>query len=179
MRSRREIEKLVSQILRKLEINAPPVPVEEIAVAQGLPVIESPFASDVSGALIRTDGLAGIAVNGTQHPNRKRFTIAHELGHYLLEHEGEGDHLDWKFTVLRRDGNSSEANDTQEMEANFFAASLLMPRDCLRRDLSLRASFNGEAELQQDDILVLAKKYQVSEKAMSYRLINLGLISPI
>lgn len=179
MRSHREIEQLVQQILRKHEINEPPIPVEEISVGEGLAVLESPFASDVSGALIRSGGIAGIAVNASQHPNRKRFTIAHELGHYLLEHKGNEDHLDWKFTVLRRDGNSSEANDTQEMEANFFAASLLMPRDYLRRDLNLRANFNGEAELQQDDILTLARRYQVSEKAMSYRLINLGLVSPV
>lgn len=178
MRSRREIEHQINQLLGQHGITQPPIPIEAIAVAEGLPIVESPFAGDVSGALIRSSGLNGIAVNGSQHPNRKRFTIAHELAHHLLEHEGE-DHLDWKFTILRRDGKSSEATDTQEMEANFFAASLLMPRQFLREDLALRANFNGEAELNSEGLLELARRYQVSETAMKYRLINLGLISPI
>jgi len=179
MRSRREVEYLVSQILGKHGITEPPVPIEAIAVAENLPVVESPFGTDVSGALIRSKGFSGIAVNGSQHPNRKRFTVAHELAHYIMEHKGGDDHLDWKFTVLRRDGKSSEGTETQEMEANFFAASLLMPRPFLRKDLELRAGPNGEADLQPEDILALAKKYQVSETAMKYRLINLAFISPI
>jgi Zn-dependent peptidase ImmA (M78 family) len=179
MRSRHEVEYLVSQILSKHHITDPPVPIEAIAVAENLPIVESPFGTDVSGALIRSRGFSGIAVNGSQHPNRKRFTVAHELAHYIMEHKGEHDHLDWKFTVLRRDGKSSEGTETQEMEANFFAASLLMPRIFLRRDLELRAGSNGEADLQSEDIQALAKRYLVSETAMTYRLINLGLISPI
>ena len=179
MRSRQEIEQVVSQILTKHRILSPPIPIEAIAVGENLPVVESPFGSDISGALIRSNGFTGIAVNGSQHPNRKRFTVAHELAHHVLEHLGEQDHLDWKFTILRRDEKSSDASDTREMEANFFAASLLMPRELLKKDLQQRISANGEADLQPRDIQALAKRYQVSETAMKYRLMNLGFISPI
>ena len=179
MRSRRQIEQIVAQILVKHRIQNAPIPVEAIAVAENLPVIESSFGSDVSGALIRSNGFTGIAVNGSQHPNRKRFTVAHELAHHALAHVGEHDHIDWKFTILRRDGKSSEASDDREMEANFFAASLLMPKEFLKKDLLLRIGTNGEADLQSEDILTLAKRYQVSETAMKYRLMNLGFISPI
>jgi Zn-dependent peptidase ImmA (M78 family) len=178
MSSRREIEQEVSMLMSKHQVESPPVRVKEIAEGEGLIVVESPFPSDISGALIQSDGRAVIAVNGEQHPNRVRFTIAHELAHYLLAHKGE-DHLDWKFTVLRRDGKSSEATDDDEMDANFFAANLLMPRDFVRSDVKVRASFNGEASLNTEDIRVLARKYEVSETAMNYRLINLGLIDPI
>jgi Zn-dependent peptidase ImmA (M78 family) len=178
MRSRREIEQEVLMLMSKHQVQAPPVRVKEIAVAEGLIVVESPFPSDISGALIQSEGRAAIAVNGEQHPNRIRFTIAHELAHHVLAHKGE-DHLDWKFTILRRDGKSSEATDEDEMDANFFAASLLMPKDFVRGDVAVRARFNGEALLNVEDIRILARKYEVSETAMNYRLINLGLIDPI
>jgi Zn-dependent peptidase ImmA (M78 family) len=83
--------------------------------------------ADVSEALIRSGNLQGIAVKASQALVRKRFSVAHELAHFLLNHLDK-DHLDWQFTVIRRDGRPSEAEDDQEIAANFFAASLLMPK---------------------------------------------------
>jgi Zn-dependent peptidase ImmA (M78 family) len=80
---------------------------------------------------------------------------------------------------LRRDGKSSEASDIDEIEANSFAANLLMPKEFLLKDLRLQAGSNGEVELSKDQLSALARKYQVSETAMNFRLINLGFISPI
>lgn len=179
MRSRREIEQIALQLIRRHKITTPPIPIDAIATSEGLRIVEAPFPGEISGALIRSGGTSGIAVNGAQHKNRQRFTIGHELAHHLLDHKGEQDHLDWKFTILRRDGKSSEGSDTDEMEANFLAASLLMPKDLLRQDLTILADSNGELDLQPQQIQTLAKRYLVSEKAMTYRLINLGFISPI
>jgi Zn-dependent peptidase ImmA (M78 family) len=178
MRSRGEIELLVATLLSRHGVQAPPVPVREIAISEGLRVIESSISGDVSGALLRSNGMSVIAVNESHHSNRQRFTIGHELAHHFLSHEGEREHLDWQFTVLRRDGKSSEATDAYEIEANFFAASLLMPKDFLRRDVAQLARFNGEAELGEGDIRSLARRYEVSQLAMSYRLVSLGLIDP-
>jgi len=141
-------------------------------------LLESPFPSDVSGALVRSGKVVAIAVNLSQHANRQRFTIAHELAHYFLKHTEGEDHLDRKFTVLRRDENSSTATDENEIQANYFAACLLMPEEFLRRDVAQLARFNGETVLSEPEIFSLAKKYQVSRAAMSYRLVNLGLIDP-
>jgi Zn-dependent peptidase ImmA (M78 family) len=174
--SREEIETRVDELLREHSIENLPVRVELIARSAGLPLVEKAMDADVSGALVSAGGQFGIAVNATHAPVRKRFTIAHELGHYLLEHE-PGDHLDWEFTVIRRDGRSSEANDRQEIEANFFAASLLMPRHFLRADVERKCRFNGEVQLDEGEIAVLAKKYGVSKTAMHYRLVNLGFVS--
>ncbi|MDR3793578.1 MAG: ImmA/IrrE family metallo-endopeptidase [Terracidiphilus sp.] len=179
MRPRVDIEQRVASLLVEHGITEPPIPAAIIAKNSGLHVIESPIPGEVSGALLRTRGMTVIAVNSGHHPNRRRFTIAHELGHYFLNHEGEKEHLDWTFTVLRRDGRSSEATDDGEIEANFFAANLLMPKAFLREDISQLARFNGEVVLSQSDVLSLARRYEVSELAMTYRLISLGFIDPI
>jgi Zn-dependent peptidase ImmA (M78 family) len=179
MSTRREIEETVSGLLMKHQIFGSPVPVERIATDEGLPIIEHALPGDVSGALISSKGVSAIAVNSANHMNRRRFTIAHELAHAKLGHKGDHDHIDWTFTVLRRDGKSSEATDVQEIEANTFAADLLIPREFLLKDLKLLVKSNGEIELSNVQLLALARKYQVSETAMKFRLINLGLISPI
>jgi Zn-dependent peptidase ImmA (M78 family) len=175
MKNRLEIEKSVATLLKKHSITEPPVPVERIARAEGLPIIETVYSGDVSGALIRSNGLVGIAVNTTHHPNRRRFTVAHELAHFQLKHEGE--HVDRDFTVLRRDDRSSEANDWLEIEANAYAACLLMPREFLLRDL--RVNFKGDLDLSEEHLATIAKRYKVSTTALNYRLINLGLLSPV
>jgi len=178
MINRKEIESRVSELLRRHSIVCAPVRIDELAKAEGLAVVESPFPSDVSGALLRHGDVAAIAVNGRQSPNRKRFTVAHELAHYLLDHK-DRDHIDWKFTVIRRDGKSSQASDEQEIEANAFAANLLMPRQFLLEDVQIYKNFNGEVEIDGIAQQALARKYQVSEIALTYRLANLGLIDPL
>ena len=179
MRTRREIEENVSSLLAKHDIREAPVPVDLIARQEGLRIVASAFDSDISGALLRSNGVAGIAVNANQSVTRKRFTIAHELAHFLLDHRHDEDHLDWEFTVLRRDDRSAEGTDTREIEANAFAANLLMPKDFLRRDLRQFLNRNGVLDLAQPDRMLLARKYRVSDVAMTYRLVNLGFISPV
>jgi Zn-dependent peptidase ImmA (M78 family) len=179
MITRQEIEERVAALLRKHQIHGAPVPVDRVATDEGVLVIEHALHGDVSGALISSNGVSAIAVNSAHHPRRRRFTIAHELAHYLLGHKGDQDHVDWKFTVIRRDGSSSEANNVQEIEANSFAANLLMPKEFLFEDLKLEAGSNGDMDLSADQISALARRYRVSDTAMTYRLTNLGLISPI
>lgn len=174
--TRRQIEQKVDDLLLEHDIDSVPVPVEAIARAVGLPIVETEMEADVSGALIRSGDLQGIAINASQAPVRKRFTVAHELAHFLLNHVDK-DHVDWQFTVIRRNGRSSEAEDDQEIAANFFAASLLMPKHILRQDVEDHKRFDGEVSLDDSDVLLLAKKYKVSEAAMRYRLQNLGFMS--
>jgi Zn-dependent peptidase ImmA (M78 family) len=174
--TRRDIEQQVKDILDEFSISSVPVPVETIARGKGLLIVETQMDPDVSGALIKNENVQGIAVNASQAPVRKRFTVAHELAHHILNHVDK-DHLDWQFTVIRRDGLSSEAEDYQEIIANFFAASLLMPKHLLRQDIERFKRFDGEIRIEEADLFLLAKKYKVSEMAMRYRLQNLGFIS--
>lgn len=152
-------------------IRKPPIPVEKIARKLGLEVRYEPLQGDLYGALVRGDGENYIGVNSLNHPNRRRFTIAHELGHFVL-HEGIKVHVDKGLRVNWRDEESSQAVSDEEMEANRFAAELLMPLQFLSRDIEKLKS------VRQETIALLANRYRVSTQAMRIRLGSFGYILP-
>jgi Zn-dependent peptidase ImmA (M78 family) len=104
-------------------------------------------------------------------PTRRRFTIAHELGHFLL-HRNEELHVDERFPIGFRSELSSKALDAAEIEANQFAAELLMPSTLLIDHVRSLSSI-GDAETA---VSQLAHLYEVSEQAMTIRLSALGLL---
>jgi Zn-dependent peptidase ImmA (M78 family) len=169
------IEQQAARLLEENDVRRAPVPVEAIAKAAGLDVRYAPTSDDVSGALIRNGDTAVIAVNSAQHENRQRFTIAHEIGHFIL-HKRTERHFDEDFRIDYRNTVSSEATERNEIEANRFAAALLMPETFLRRDL-----MRMEADESKGDVAIqtLAVRYKVSARAMELRLLNLGFISPV
>jgi Zn-dependent peptidase ImmA (M78 family) len=170
MRKPRSVEVIrreAADILKKYRIKHPPVPVERIAETLGARVRYSPYDGELAGMLVRGNGQTVIGVNSLHHLNRQRFTIAHECGHFLF-HKGEV-HIDRAFRVNRRDAVSSLAVDPDEIEANRFAAELLMPFDMITADLVERGiDAENEQELKQ-----LAQKYQVSVQAMTHRVTNI------
>lgn len=159
------IERIVDGLVEG--VHAAPVPVEAMVRAHGITLRSGDLGEDVSGLLIRGgDGAdAIIGVNATQPRTRRRFTIAHEFGHFLL-HEGISEHVDQGYRVNFRSGESALATNVEEIEANFFAASLLMPRRLL--------DAHGAIEAVDSDSLVgqLAATFEVSRHAMSLRLAN-------
>src|SRR6202049_1685842 len=132
---RRKIESLVRDLLATYDITTAPVPVERIAKAKGARLFHQSLEDDVSGFLYRDEAQAVIGVNTHHAPVRQNFTMAHELGHLLL-HDQEKLHVDHGFRVRLRDDVSSQGTDEPEREANFFAASLLMPKVFLEADLA-------------------------------------------
>jgi Zn-dependent peptidase ImmA (M78 family) len=88
-----------------------------------------------------------------------------------MKNDPSGVHVDRDFKVMLRDTNSSRATDPVEIEANAYAADLLMPRSMLVKEAELRAGFDIE-----DDKLIqgLAAKYKVSAQAMTFRLTNIA-----
>jgi len=162
-----KIEHIVQDLLRKHAITSPPVPVHDIAKSEGTTVDVHKFNKEISGLLLRTGDRAIIAVEKTQTPTRQRFTVAHELGHLLL-HNGEELRVDTQFKLNMRSPQSSTAEDIEEIDANAFAASLLMPQNFLRKDV---ADFLDIDDARQ--VLALSKRYQVSAQAMTIRLVNL------
>ena len=176
---RKAIRKIVRNLLRQNRVLQAPVPLRRIAASLGLAIEQTPGnAENLSGFLVR-DARAHTAIIGvnSSHPkNRQRFTIAHEIAHFLL-HEGEPVYVDGRetFRVDRRSFQSSKGDHPDEIEANAFAAELLMPADLLRNDLD---DVGEHVDLADEDALKsLAKKYEVSVAAMSFRLANLGYIS--
>ncbi len=108
-------------------------------------------------------GKTTIYYNPNHHENRQRFTIAHELAHFLLGHLNENQKEYRDFTNSFQTPNS----DQKEIEANKLAAKILMPEDKLYF-LIYKKGITSVKEL--------AKIMRVSEAAMEYRLKNLGWI---
>src|SRR5437879_1255101 len=169
----RRIETIVRRLLDEHKISKLPVPVQSLARSLTAIVSYSPFEGDISGMVFRHEDQVIIGVNSLHHPNRQRFTIAHEIGHMIL-HKGVEMHVDRAYRVNLRDDISSQAVDPEEIQANRFAAELLMPEHMLIEDLrGQEIDFENEADLRR-----LSLKYQVSLQALTLRLTNLGLISP-
>lgn len=163
------IRAIVASFLREFGISDTPVPVEELVRRYGAELRYVPCEDDgLSGMLFRDDDRKIIGINSLHHTNRQRFTIAHELGHLLL-HKGKEVHIDRVFRVNLRNAVSSQASDREEIEANRFAAELLMPYDFLMKDVK-----DGYIDIEdEEEIEELAKKYRVSTQAMTFRLMNI------
>jgi Zn-dependent peptidase ImmA (M78 family) len=158
-----------------------PVPVEYVAHRLGLRVESVRLGEDVSGLLVLHGNLATIGYNEEQSLVRQRFTVAHELGHFCLhaaEAHESGLFIDKKFRIeYWRDGTSSTGSQTQEIEANRFAASLLMPEELVRKTI-IQPGYQID-EGDDDALQELASKFEVSVQAMSLRLASLGLFESI
>jgi Zn-dependent peptidase ImmA (M78 family) len=154
------------RLATKFRVHQPPVRVEELAEHLGIEIRREEFPDDISGALFRGEGRALIAINRSHHSNRQRFTIAHELGHYLL-HPDSPANYDAKHQVgVHFRGKTRNGEwDSKEIEANRFAAELLMPR---RMILAAMDDIRGDL-----DASGLAHLFEVSEEAMTYRLAEL------
>lgn len=119
-----------------------------------------------SGFCVRNAQGSQVVLNDEHHINRKRFTAAHELGH-LINHCNHGRDEDVfvdKTVAYNRDSASATGEIQKEIEANRFAAEILMPEDFIREELE------GKESLVYEDVEELAKKYQVSERAMTIRI---------
>jgi Zn-dependent peptidase ImmA (M78 family) len=160
-------------LLKEARVKKPPVPVEELASLVRAKIRFEPFAGQLYGMVHRySNGTAVIGVNSIDAPNRQRFTIAHEIAHLLL-HKDESLHVDEKSPIGLRNEQSSKATDAKEIEANQFAAELLMPFKFLEKDLQ-QLSVDIESE---DAVAQLAQKYQVSVQAMTIRLSALRVLA--
>lgn len=171
---RKHIRQVVEGILDALNCGTPPVNVDKVARHLGATIEEADANEKLSGVLLRGSqpNLTVIGVNATHAPRRKRFTIGHECGHLCL-HGMKEVHVDEGIRVHRRDQKSGEGVDEAEIEANLFAAELLMPQRFLAADLEDAESFDMADESTIEE---LADRYDVSVQAMTFRLANLGYI---
>ena len=165
-KARKEARKL----LDRHGVKTAPVPIERIAKGQGVRVEYAPLDSELSGLAHIRDDVPIIGINTLHAPTRQRFTLAHELAHVQL-HRRELEravHVD--RGSLRRDALAAEGVDPIEIEANTFAAELLMPTGFLISALEDRS-----VDLEDDKaVAALAKRFRVSDAAMRYRLGSLG-----
>ncbi len=146
-----------NELLEAAVIMQPPVDIQHLAELCGVQVLERPFPDALSGLVLEMRPGAIIGINSNHHANRKRFSMAHELGHHLLKHAE-------RFHIDVNDGDLPGNDYQSERAANEFAAELLMPR----RLVVPRFDANPDPP-------ALAGEFVVSEIAMGYRLVNLGL----
>jgi len=171
------IERLATELISKYSIDKPSIPIDMIAQKEGLSLVSHDLGENVSGVLVIKDKKGIIGYNVNHAKVRRRFTIAHELGHYVLHgHLSDKDEVfvDKDFIVKFRNNINSynKAEERQESEANAFAAALLMPEHLIEKEFeNSHLAEMGEPEL----ISYLAKKFEVSVLAMTYRLTNLNL----
>jgi Zn-dependent peptidase ImmA (M78 family) len=170
---RQTVEARASKLLTSMGIQEIPVPVEKIAKSLGARVRFSPLDDELSGFVFIKDGVPIIGVNSLHHQNRQRFTIAHEIAHLHLHpnYITTEVHVDKKFAepVLKRDASSATGNERLEVEANQFAAALLMPTDILNELLEASPiDIEDESSIEE-----WSKEFNVSKAALQYRIRNL------
>lgn len=167
-RSSRVLRRQVTRILEKCEVTGPAVPVEKIARSLGAELRFLPYDGELAGMLARNVGAKPvIGINSRHSKARQRFTIAHELGHLTLHDINV--HIDRDFRVMNRDSMSSTATNPLEIEANRFAAELLMPYDMVLAEFDEQ----GVDMEHLDEVSRLAKRYGVSVQAMMHRIANI------
>lgn len=124
------------------------------------------FPDSLSALCIRKDGQKFAAVNRNHHPNRKRFSLAHEIGHWVLAHMTESLLPEVTLDNPPNPNQYREYDRIRESEANQFAGELLVPSVHLR---------NIAKETM--DVATLAKHFHVSPQVVTIRLMNTkGLI---
>lgn len=174
-----QIENIALSLLSESNQYLVPVDVKKIVKEKGLSIQLLDFGDDVSGVFLSDGVKASIGVNQNNTPNRQRFTIAHELGHYILGHQRQSVFIDSPakyYTILFRDNDSSTGEFIQEREANAFAAALLMPKQLLIDEIHRIYKEKDKFDEDFDLIRNLCKKFQVSRQAMTLRLTNLDLL---
>ena len=183
------IEKKANETRQKLrQPNKCSIDIEDLMKAHNIYYFPKELPDNISGASMITKNEKKIIVVNQTHPEtRKKFTIAHELGHLLLGHDtalntqdaGLGDAQHDPSQILFRDDKTSEGSDWREVEANHFAASLLMPREILNKEIQklIKAQSKfSKSYLSESDVWELAGLFKVSPISMSIRLSRLGFI---
>lgn len=162
-RPSRELAELkATALLSRAGFAKPPVDVEECARAAGIAmVMRSDLGvgsrDDTSAVLMQRGEVLTALINARQSPARQRFSLAHEIGHWVLERTPSSSEL---APIASRSRRYNEL----ERICDYFAASLLMPRRWMQQ-------FVAEGRTAGE----LAKLFDVSMPAMSARMRELDL----
>ena len=151
------IRQEADQLLRAAGATAAPISLRDVVSFLNLSLLQKsrePFSSEA--ALVPLGDGHAIELRGQANERRLRFTIAHEIGHFVL-HKGRA--------LSERGGSTSQYTARLEREADQFAAELLMPEHLVRQAV---------LELGADPHR-LADRFDVSAQAMGIRLRRLGL----
>lgn len=142
--------------------NLVPVDLGKVCEYLGFRYIEvNNFPNSLSALCIEQGGVKYAAVNASHHPHRKRFSLAHELGHWVLGHTHSYSRSDVTIDNPPEPEDSIKNNAIEESEADEFAGELLVPLMHLKKHIS-----------QTPDIEKLATIFNVSTQVVSIRLLS-------
>lgn len=149
----------------KLEL---PVDLEKVARRLGIEVHEREFAEEIDGLYLRMEGVSPVIAVNTSYrkpPVRRRFTLAHEIGHHLLANRvaSSGRHFFFDSAKTRQ--------SIMERACDRFAALLLMPEDLVNHHFE-ELRYNPARRVG-----IMAQRFGVSAWAMRRRLRELSLVS--
>jgi len=173
----KNLSETVNELLINANITKAPVPIKQIASMCGANVIGYDFGEEISGVLVVEGNKGTIGFNTANSRVRQRFTIAHELGH-LKQHvslntKEKEFFVDKDFIVkFRSDKQYTSKEIAQERQANAFAAAILMPKKFILEEMK-DPKYKGLHETSL--IEELAKVFEVSVPAMTYRLSDLNI----
>jgi len=146
-------------LLSQAQITRPPVDLDMCARVAGVQLVAYADLGTQSALLSLVEGIVGVVINSRHRPTRQRFSLAHELGHWILERSPV-------THDLRPIAARGRAYSEVERVCDYFAASLLMPREWVR-------AHTEDGQTNEE----LAKLFDVSPPAMTARLRELGYIS--
>jgi Zn-dependent peptidase ImmA (M78 family) len=168
MIDKKQIENVARKVLESTKLSKIPVDPIEIANNLNIKVQNAVFNDEsLSGMIAKREDNTIILVNLNDSPFRKRFTIAHELGHYIMHIKETGEFVDHDIDLFRGEEQlTSEYSNArkEEIEANIFASALLMDEEQVKKEWE-----------SYKDISKLAESFQVSRTAMGIRTGSLGL----
>ncbi len=144
-----------------------PVKVNDIPLKLGIDLRFAYLGAHISGMLEWIGSTYRITINASDPSTRQRFTLAHELGHYMLHRHliGDGviDDRAYRSTDKGKYHNTL-IGPFEETRANKFAANLLMPRDLINSEKD-KLTGNEDEIIEQ-----MANKFEVSKQSMAIRL---------
>ena len=144
---------VATEALGSLRCEEPPVPIDALVSALGIPVRAVSLPDFFTGALVYEDGLPVIVLNWSKPEPERRVALAHMLGHVLL--------------VLHGEGESFPRDQGDHRGADLVASELMLPTQMVAE----------QARLWFNDFRYLARLFGVSEEQMLERMRQMGLIS--
>ncbi len=159
MNEKAEAKDAALQLLSDRWDNQLPVDPIQMARVLGIEVAKVELDRQVAGYIKQHDGRVRIYLNRADKKPRWRFTCAHEIGHFVRNGDGDFAYVDYRDTLAQ------EGVDPDEIYANTFAATLLMPESAVTQFLEIRMGAKQ-----------MASEFGVSPTAMKIRLESLGLL---
>lgn len=152
------IDAIIDGVSQRLGVSYPENSLLDFAEKAGVQVIETDLhniTASPSGAILYEEpaqkSKPTIFIQADMPDNRKIFTLAHELGHHFL-HEGD------KLRVDDLDYSKDDKDTLEESQANYFAASLLVPKDLFEKKLQEDLSIDRLAEFFQVSPVVIRNR---------------------